>query len=86
MNIIKKITELTDLKMTNTHYNDFTIPKYKLLKVDFENGETQFLDIEDNLNISKADYWKIVELPKTKAKVLFEDVEQQGSELPTEEN
>ena len=71
MSIIKKITEINDVFLVNGH-DDYHIPKKSMLKVDFENNETQLLDINNSRTL-RGDYWSLENMKKTKEKVIFED-------------
>lgn len=70
MNIIRKVTQLENVFLINKHDN-FTIPTKKIYKVEFMNGEIQYLDFDANLNISVADYMKVEPMKNFKVKTLF---------------
>jgi hypothetical protein len=71
MNIIKKITEIKDVWLVNKHDNNH-IPKKTMLKVDYENAESQLLDTNNNRTL-RGDYWQLENMKSTKEKVIFYD-------------
>ena len=69
---IVKISLIKNVCVRNTH-NNIVFPKQDVLKIRFRNGEIRTLDLFSNKDMTEVDYFKIVETPKTKEKLIFFD-------------
>jgi len=67
---IIKISHIKNVRVRNTH-NDVLFPMQNILQVYFRSGEIRTLDLFSNKDMTEVDYFKIVETPKTKEKLIF---------------
>jgi hypothetical protein len=69
---IIKISHVKNVRVRNIH-NNVLFPNQNILKVYFRNGEIRTLDLFSNKDMTEVDYFKIVETPRTKEKLIFND-------------
>lgn len=67
---IIKISLIKNVKIQNIH-NDHLFPLQNVLKVFFRSGEIRTLDLFSNKDFTEVDYFKIVDTPRTKEKIIF---------------
>lgn len=69
-NDIIKISHVKNVRVRNEH-NNVVFPMQNVLKIYFRNGEIRTLDLFSNRDMTEVNYYKLVETPRTKEKIIF---------------
>ena len=67
---IIKISHVKNVRVRNEH-NNVVFPMQNVLKIYFRNGEIRTLDLFSNRDMTEINYYKLVETPRTKEKIIF---------------